>query len=159
MRNICRIRKYLTKDSVEIIIHALITAKLDYCNSLLYGLHKRLISKLQSVQNSAARVVTMSRKYNHITPVLIQLHCTSLYIIILSLKCIWHEFFYFLKWKNSLSCSVTYFSVSCFYGLFSRYFNLLWYVNECEYMSANLWCHVVCKLFKMVEYHCYHPRW
>jgi tRNA(His) 5'-end guanylyltransferase len=40
------------------------------------------------------------------------------------LKCIWHEFFYFLKWKNSLSCSVTYFSVSCFYGLFPRYFNL-----------------------------------
>jgi hypothetical protein len=38
--------------------------------------------------------------------------------------CIWHEISYFLKWKNSLSCSVTYFSVSCFYGLFPRYFNL-----------------------------------
>ena len=35
-----------------------------------------------------------------------------------------HEIFYFLKRKNSLSCSVTYFSVSCFYGLFPRYFNL-----------------------------------
>ena len=72
-RNVSRIRKYLTKDSVEIIIHAFITAKLDYCNSLLYGLPKRLISMLQSVQNSVARVVTMSRNYDHITPVLIQL--------------------------------------------------------------------------------------
>jgi hypothetical protein len=40
------------------------------------------------------------------------------------LKCIWHEISYFLKWKNSFSCSVTYFSVSCFCGLFPRYFNL-----------------------------------
>jgi hypothetical protein len=40
------------------------------------------------------------------------------------LKCIWHEISYFLEWKNSLSCSVTYFSVSCFYGLFTRYLNL-----------------------------------
>jgi hypothetical protein len=40
------------------------------------------------------------------------------------LKCIWHEISYFLKWKNSLSCSVTCFPVSCFYGLFPRYFNL-----------------------------------
>jgi hypothetical protein len=44
--------------------------------------------------------------------------------IIESLKCIWHEISYFLKWNNSLSCSVTCFSVSCFYGLFPRYFNL-----------------------------------
>jgi hypothetical protein len=45
-------------------------------------------------------------------------------------KCIWHEISYFLKWKNSLSCSVTYFSVSCFYGLFPRYFNLF----ECKWV-------------------------
>ena len=74
MRNISRIRKYLTKKLLEVIIHALITTKLDYCNSLMYGLPKRLPSKLQSVQNSAARIVTLSRKYNDITPLLIQLH-------------------------------------------------------------------------------------
>ena len=37
---------------------------------------------------------------------------------------IWHEISYFLKWKNYLSSSVTYFLVSCFYNLFPRYFNL-----------------------------------
>jgi hypothetical protein len=77
--------------------------------------------------------------------------------VYLLLKCIWHEFFYFLKWKNSLSCSVTYFSVSCFYGLFQRYFNLFGMQMSVN-MSANLWRHVGCKLFKMVEYHGYHPR-
>ena len=54
LRNISRTRKYLTKNSVEVIIHALITTKLDYCNSLMHGLPKRFLSKLQSVQNSAA---------------------------------------------------------------------------------------------------------
>ena len=44
LRNISRIRKYLTEKSVEVIIHALITTKLDYCNSLMYGLPKRLPS-------------------------------------------------------------------------------------------------------------------
>jgi hypothetical protein len=40
----------------------------------MYGLPKRLLSKLQSIQNSAARIVTWSRKYDHITPLLVQLH-------------------------------------------------------------------------------------
>ncbi len=33
-----------------------------------------MIDKLQRVQNSAARVVTRTRKYEHITPVLMDLH-------------------------------------------------------------------------------------
>ena len=74
LRNISRIRKYLTMSSVEVLIHAFVSSKLDYCNSLLYGLPKSLLQKLQSVQNSAARIVTLKPKYDHITPVLIQLH-------------------------------------------------------------------------------------
>ena len=73
LRNIFRFCKYLTKKSVEVIIHVL-TTKVDYCNSLMYGLPKRLLSKLQSIQNSAARIVTLSWKYDHFTPLLIQLH-------------------------------------------------------------------------------------
>ena len=77
VRNISKIRKYLTKESLEVLIHAFVTSKLDYCNSLLYGLPKSLIRKLQSVQNSAARIVTLSRKYDHTTPALTQLHNCS----------------------------------------------------------------------------------
>ena len=73
LRNISRIRKYLTRNSVEVLIHAFVTSKLNYCNSLLYSLPKSLLHKLQSVQNSAARIVTLTQKYNHTTLVLTQL--------------------------------------------------------------------------------------
>ena len=63
LRNISRIRKYLTRNSVEVLIHAFVTSKLDYCNSLLYGLPKSLFQNLQSVQNSATRIVT-TRRFN-----------------------------------------------------------------------------------------------
>jgi len=72
--NISRIRKYLTREAAEMVVHAFVPSNLDYCNSLLYGLSKFLIAKLQSVQNSAARLLCMFRKFDHITPTLIDLH-------------------------------------------------------------------------------------
>ena len=72
--NIKHIRKYLTRDLTEKIVHALITSKLDYCNSLLFGLSNSQLQKLQRVQNAAARIITGTRKYDHITPVLRELH-------------------------------------------------------------------------------------
>ena len=57
LHNIRRIRKYLSRDSTERLIHAFVSSRLDYCNGLLYGLPKNLISKLQRVQNTAARIV------------------------------------------------------------------------------------------------------
>ena len=74
IRNIAKIRKYIDEESAKIVVHAFVTAKLDSCNSLLYGLPQHLISRLQSIQNTAARVVTRTRKFDHITPVLKQLH-------------------------------------------------------------------------------------
>ncbi len=68
------IRKYLTKDSTEILVHAFISSRLDYCNSLYINLPQYLIKKLQGVQNTAARIVSRVRKYDHITPVLKELH-------------------------------------------------------------------------------------
>ena len=55
-------------------MHASITSKLDYCNSLLYGCRKMQLKKLQYVQNTATRIVTQTRKFDHITPVLFDLH-------------------------------------------------------------------------------------
>ena len=74
LRNISKIRRYLSQDTTEILIHAYITSKLDNCNSLLYGLPTYMINKLQIIQNAAARIVTFTKKTDHITPVLCKLH-------------------------------------------------------------------------------------
>ena len=74
LRNIARIRKFLSVKTTEILVHAFVSSKLDYCNSLLYNIPKYVLNKLQFVQNAAARLITCSRKYDHITPILIDLH-------------------------------------------------------------------------------------
>ena len=74
IRNISRIRKYLNQSAAEQIIHAFVTSRLDNGNALFYGLPQNQISRLQHIQNTAARVVTLSRKSCHITPMLKELH-------------------------------------------------------------------------------------
>ena len=56
------------------IVHAYITSHWDYCNALLYGLPKYLINRLQLLQNLAAHLVTLTRRQEHITPILRSLH-------------------------------------------------------------------------------------
>ena len=72
--NISKIRTYLDRESTETIIHAFVTTHLDYCNAILYGLPKFLLNRLQLVQNRAVRIVTFTKKYEHITPSLIDLN-------------------------------------------------------------------------------------
>ena len=71
---IISVRKYLSRSSSETLIHAFITSRLDYCNSLLYGLPKYQLSKLQRVMNASARLVYSAPKSCHITPLLRELH-------------------------------------------------------------------------------------
>ena len=68
------VRSSLTDDSAKTLVHAFVSSQLDYCNSVLYSVSGQLLRKLQTVQNAAARVVTPSRKLDHITPVLNELH-------------------------------------------------------------------------------------
>ena len=72
--NISRIKKFLSSKFTEILVHAFVASKLDYCNSLLYNVPKYVLKKLQSVQNVAAHLITCSRKYDHIAPVLSNRH-------------------------------------------------------------------------------------
>ena len=64
----------VTEHRCKTLVHAFVTSRLDYCNSLLYGLPKYLISKLQRAQNAVARLITNTRKYDHIIPALHNLH-------------------------------------------------------------------------------------
>ena len=72
--NIRWIRKYLSRQSTEILVHAFITSRLDYCNGLLYGLPDCLLNKLQRVQNACTRLIFREQKFCHITPFIYELH-------------------------------------------------------------------------------------
>ena len=74
LRSISKIRSFISFSDAQTIIHAFVTNHLDYCNSLFSGLPQKSINRLQLVQNTAARVLTRTRKYEHITPVLASLH-------------------------------------------------------------------------------------
>ena len=72
--NIRHIRKYLSREFTERLVHAFITSRLDYCNGLLYGAPEYQIKKPQRVMNASARLVYCPPKYCHVTPLLRELH-------------------------------------------------------------------------------------
>jgi hypothetical protein len=74
VRALSKIRNYITRQSAITVAVSLILSRLDYCNSLLAGLPQTQIKRLQAAQNAAARVVAGSRRSEHITPILRELH-------------------------------------------------------------------------------------
>ena len=74
LKNIQHIRKYLTPESTKTLVHAFVISRLDYANSLLYGISACLRHKLQVVQNRAARVIFLSSRFDRATPLLRSLH-------------------------------------------------------------------------------------
>ena len=68
LRKISLIRKHLTFDEAQLLVPTLITSKLDYCNSLLYGLPKHVtIKQLQHVQNAASRIFSLTQVLSYYT--------------------------------------------------------------------------------------------
>ena len=74
LRNVNKVRGLAPRQDAEKLIHAFVTSRIDYCNALFSGLPKKLIDKLQLIQNSAARILTRTRMREHISPVLADLH-------------------------------------------------------------------------------------
>ena len=76
LRNIFKIRKSLSYDTCKTLIHAFVTARIDYsivthCSTVSLNVSR---NALQSVLNSAARLIHLTSRYEHVTPLLIQLH-------------------------------------------------------------------------------------
>ncbi len=74
LKNIARIRSFVCSQDLDKLVHAFITSRVDCCNGLLNGLPKKTVRQLQLIQNAAARILTRTRKSEHITPVLRSLH-------------------------------------------------------------------------------------
>jgi len=74
LRDIGKIRKYISKGATETLVHALITSRLDLNNALLYGLPNKEIGRLERVQRSAARLVVRIKKYDELGNTLQDLH-------------------------------------------------------------------------------------
>ena len=64
----------MSKEALRTTFHAFIPSRLDYCNVLYDGITDLLMSRLQSIQNAAACLVTGTARHEHTTPILRQLH-------------------------------------------------------------------------------------
>ena len=74
LRNIGKIRKYITTDACRAAVQGLVFSRMDYCCSLLSGLPHNQVRRLQLVQNNAAPIITRTSYSDHISPVLATLH-------------------------------------------------------------------------------------
>ena len=74
LRNISKIRHLLDRKTTATLVHAYVTSRLDNGNALLCGLLQTPLSKVQQVQNAAARLVCLTGRREHITPVLRELY-------------------------------------------------------------------------------------
>ena len=81
-------------DTTRILVQALVTSKLDYCNILMLGTTEYNLAKLQRIQNSAAHIVYKKRYILHITLYINSLHWLRIKdritykIMVLMFKCI-----------------------------------------------------------------------
>ena len=67
LKNISKIKRYLSHSETETLVHAFLSNKLDYCNSILFGINQATLSKLQTVQNKAARIVLGLSPFSSVT--------------------------------------------------------------------------------------------
>ena len=74
IRDLRRIRRFISLSVAKTIATALVSTRLDYCNSLLYNTANKDIAKLQPIQNCLARVVTRSPRFSRSEPLLKSLH-------------------------------------------------------------------------------------
>ena len=94
LKDISSIRNLIEKKHAEMLVHSVISSRLDYCNSLFYGLKKSVIERLQKVQNAAARVVLKLRKRDPIRQEMSNLHWLRITerilfkVIVMTFKCI-----------------------------------------------------------------------
>ena len=74
LRALRKIRASITLDIAKTVACSIVSTRLDYCNALYAGLSATNLSRLQRIQNAAARIVTQSSRRSHASPILSDLH-------------------------------------------------------------------------------------
>ena len=74
LRQIRSIKKCLSYEALRTLAVALILSRIDCCNTLLAGLPEKQLCRVQSLINTTTRLITGTRKFDHINPVLKKLH-------------------------------------------------------------------------------------
>ena len=69
-----RVTTYFIVTILQTLVCSLVTSRLDYGNALLYNVNSSVIARLQRVQNTAAKMITRKKKFDSITPSIMQLH-------------------------------------------------------------------------------------
>ena len=96
LRELRRVRRYLNHDTAVRVPNALVSSRLDYCNSLLYNTKKAYTNRLQKVQNALCCTVCKLNKYCHVTPFLHKLHWLPIhYYILLKYNCLTYKAIHF----------------------------------------------------------------
>ena len=94
IRRLKHMSKFVDENCLKTLAASFILSRLDYCNALYKNLNKYQIEKLQKLQNFAAKVVLSKSIYDHVTPLLIDLHWLPVSfridfkIAVLAFKCI-----------------------------------------------------------------------
>uniref|UniRef100_R4GD80 Reverse transcriptase domain-containing protein n=1 Tax=Anolis carolinensis TaxID=28377 RepID=R4GD80_ANOCA len=74
LRRMCQLCPFLGRSDLAMVVHALVTSRLDYCNAFYVGLPLKTVWKLQLVQHAAAKLITGMTYRERTTPLLSQLH-------------------------------------------------------------------------------------
>ena len=94
LKNIGRVRKMITDKQTEMLVHAVSTSRLDYCNSLFINMNKANLFKLQKVQNASARLIARKSKRQSVSGIMKKLHWLKVEsrivfkILLLMYKCV-----------------------------------------------------------------------
>jgi len=74
LRQLRSIRRSVSRPVVQSLVTSLVLSRLDYGNATLASIPQNLLRRLQSVWNAAARLIYSSSRFDHITPLLHELH-------------------------------------------------------------------------------------
>ena len=69
-----RNRFLLGEENIETVVHSIMGSRIDYCNSLFLGIDKKVLNKLQKLQNAAACIISKRKKRESVRDVLVKLH-------------------------------------------------------------------------------------